>query len=461
MAGPGILRAVLVAVVALYLFSYEGFCAKAERKAPATGPSTLRVDLMRRDSPHNPFLEARNLSNAERLRRAIQRSHNKLRRFQNAGVPHSTTSYYSPVNYKNYEFFMQLGIGSPVPLNLHFILDTGSDLIWTQCKPCESKYACIPQEDPFYNPSHSSSFRNDSCSSSFCKAVEGQCDGLKNCNYFYLYGDFSSTSGNMAYETFSLRQVGSARWASLPNISFGCGRNQGGSFSNSSGIVGLGRGPLSLVSQLRSSTNNVFSYCLASIYNASAISPLFFGDLGLASFRHRTTPLIQNKYNPSFYYLGLRRISVDRENIHVPKATFQLAPNGDGGVVIDSGTTLTYFTDPAYKPFLHAVRASIRARAVNASSVGLDLCYRAKSVPRFPTIAFHFKGGARYVLPEKNSFISLKTSTGDDLVCLAFASAGPAGSPSIIGNVQQQNFHIAYDLGRNKLSFAHKNCASL
>ena len=248
-------------------------------------------------------------------------------------------TFYSPAKYENNEFLMQLGIGSPVPLNLHFILDTGSDLTWTQCQPC--KNSCIVQEDPLYNPFRSLSFRNDSCSSVFCKDVKGQCDTLRHCTYFYMYGDFSFTSGNMAYETFSLLNVASKRPVSIPGISFGCGRGQFGDFSNSTGIVGMGRGPLSLVSQLGSSINNIFSYCIGSIYNASEINPLFLGNTARTPHRHRFTPLIQNKANPSFYYLDLRGISVAGKVVPIPRGTFQIDPKGDGGFIVDSGTTLT------------------------------------------------------------------------------------------------------------------------
>jgi len=458
MAGPGISLVVLMAAVALLLITTE---AEIGKGAHATGPVSFRLDLMRRDSPANPYLNADNIAYAGRLRRAIQRSHNKLRSFyQDAGFRHSP-SYTSPVNYDNHEFFMQIGIGSPVPLNLHLILDTGSDLIWTQCIPCATTNSCIPQEDPFYSPSRSTSFMNESCSDSFCKSVQGQCDGLRHCKYFYMYGDYSLTSGNMGYETFSLTKVGFNGQAPLRHIAFGCGREQSGSFSNSSGIVGMGRGPLSLVSQIGSSIGNIFSYCLTSIYNVSQTSPLFLGDSGLTSLRHRSTPLIPNKAYPSFYFLDLRGISVNNKAIPLPKGTFKLSPKGEGGVIIDSGTTLTYLEDPAYLPFLQAVRASIRSRAVNSSAVGLDLCYKTKPVaPRLPQISFHFGGGSRYVLPDQNSFMSVESGR-DVLTCLAFASAGPAGSSSVFGNVQQQNFHIAYDLGQNQLHFAHTNCASL
>jgi hypothetical protein len=46
------------------------------------------------------------------------------------------------------EFLTQIALGTP---NQSFtaIVDTGSDLVWTQCLPCES---CFPQTGPEFNP---------------------------------------------------------------------------------------------------------------------------------------------------------------------------------------------------------------------------------------------------------------------------------------------------------------------
>jgi hypothetical protein len=291
----------------------------------------------------------------------------------------------------------------------------------------------------------------------------GACDIQENCNYDYLYGGGSSTSGVLAEETFSLATASSSTQTCFPHLTFGCGRVQAGTFLNSSGIIGLARGPLSLVSQIGSYIDNIFSYCLGSVYNASQISPLFLGRATTFGAAFSVTPLIQNDLQnglfQSFYYLGLDGISVAGEPVPIPKGTFQIRADGSGGLIIDSGTTVTLLEEPGYTPFLDAVRSSITAQPVNASATtGLDLCYNFTSDLLFPNITLHFAGGADYVLPPENSFILDQQDTGG-LVCLAFIS-----SPlpiSIFGNFQQQNFHIVYDVGYNKLSFAPANCASI
>ena len=441
----------IVTVVALL---FHGSCAtKAESKA------SFRVDLIRRDSLH------RKISNVERLRQASGRDYDKWSRFHHYDTQNAQC-YQSPVNSMTGEYSMQMGIGSPVPLNLHFMLDTGSDLIWTQCQPCTAN-SCLPQVDPLYDPSQSLSYNNVSCSSNFCSAfnVSGQygaaCDFQENCYYKYGYGGgSSSTSGVLGAETFSLGRT------CIGHLAFGCDRVQDGYFFNLSGVVGLGRGPLSLVSQIGSSIDHIFSYCLGSMFNTSQISPLFLGPSPTFAGAgvYSATPLIQNNLQnnlvQSLYYLGLDGISVAGKLVPIPEGTFEIRTNGTGGLIIDSGTTFTSLQEPGYTPFLDAVRSSIAAQPVlNASAtVGFDLCYVYTPALLFPNITFHFAGGADYVIPPQNSFISDQQFT-DGLACLTIQNS--SFPLSIFGNFQQQNFHIVYDLGGNELSFAPGNCAAI
>lgn len=97
---------------------------------------------------------------------------------------------------------MKLSVGTPAESFLA-IMDTGSDLIWTQCKPCKQ---CFDQETPIFDPAKSSSFSKLSCSDKLCEALSiSTCsDG---CEYLYSYGDYSSTQGVMGTETFTFGEV--------------------------------------------------------------------------------------------------------------------------------------------------------------------------------------------------------------------------------------------------------------
>ena len=93
-----------------------------------------------------------------------------------------------PVYAGDGEFFMNLLIRTPV-VPLVVIMDTGSDLIWTQCKPCTY---CFEQATPVFNLKLSSSFSDVTCSSKMCKALRNSSCGNGCCEYLNVYGDGST-----------------------------------------------------------------------------------------------------------------------------------------------------------------------------------------------------------------------------------------------------------------------------
>ena len=151
----------------------------------------------------------------------------------------------------------------------------------------------------------------------------------------------------------------------------------------------------------------------------------------------------------------LNGISFDGKLLKIPAGTFDLQSDGTGGVIIDSGTTVTYLEQAGYDLVKKAVISAINLPQVNGSNVtGLDLCYsKPSSTTKFPTLTFHFKG-ADYHLPKEN-YIYVDSS---GIICLAML---PYTGMSIFGNMQQQNYQILYDNEKNILSFAPTVCDSL
>ncbi|KAF3332556.1 aspartic proteinase nepenthesin-1-like isoform X1 [Carex littledalei] len=98
------------------------------------------------------------------------------------------------------EYYMDLAIGTP-PLQYSAIVDTGSDLIWTQCTPCRK---CVSQPTPIYNPSNSSTVSSIACNSTLYQylcSVEYP-PPFCLCSYNYTYGT-GWTSGTLKKETFT------------------------------------------------------------------------------------------------------------------------------------------------------------------------------------------------------------------------------------------------------------------
>ncbi|KAJ6428243.1 hypothetical protein OIU84_023625 [Salix udensis] len=155
------------------------------------------------------------------------------------------------------------------------IVDTGSDLSWVQCQPCKR---CYNQQDPVFNPSTSPSYQTVLCSSPACQSLEfatgnsGVCGSSPpTCNYVVNYGDGSYTGGELSMEHLNLGNS-----TTVNNFIFGCGRNNQGLFGGASGLVGLGRSSLSLISQTSAMFGGVFSYCLP-ITEAESSGSLIMG----------------------------------------------------------------------------------------------------------------------------------------------------------------------------------------
>ncbi|XP_043688155.1 aspartyl protease family protein 2-like [Telopea speciosissima] len=367
------------------------------------------------------------------------------------------------------EYFMDVFVGTP-PKHFSLILDTGSDLNWIQCLPCHD---CFEQNGPYYNPQESSSFHNISCHNPHCDLVSSPdpprpCKSEnQSCPYFYWYGDFSNTTGDFAVETFTINLTnpsGKSEFQKVENVMFGCGHWNRGLFHGAAGLLGLGRGPLSFSSQLRSLYGHTFSYCLVDRNSdLSVTSKLIFGeDKSLMSQPNLNfTSLVVGKENPvdTFYYVQIKSIVVGGEVLKIPAETWQLSSEGTGGTIIDSGTTLSYFADPAYQIIKEAFIKKVNGYSVVKDFPMLEPCYNVSGVEKLelPKFAILFEDGAVWNFPIENYFIRFDP---EEIVCLAILGT-PHSSLSILGNYQQQNFHILYDTKKSRLGFAPMKCSDL
>jgi Xylanase inhibitor N-terminal/Xylanase inhibitor C-terminal len=407
----------------------------------------LRIDVRHIDSKEN-------FSRSEFLQRMTRRSHqrmNHLARITNnlsRFVTKIASGAQTDVHLGQGQFVMDVAIGTP-SLSLPAIIDSGSDLIWTQCKPC--KY-CFKQPTAIFNPSTSSTYKLMPCTANLCKELPIRECGPKNmsCEYWYPYTDDSSTAGYLSSETFTL---GSHK---ANNVAFGCGIRNTGGFSKTSGLIGLGRGPLSLVSQLGYSK---FSHCFS--LNIQRQSPMFFGSLAslnasAATGSTQSTPLIRNRIVRSYYYLSLLGITVGGTKLDIPSSVFALKSDGTNGLFIDSGTTYTYLHTKGYNVVKNAFKSLMKFPVANSTNAELDLCFSVPSKASFdvPKLILHFDG-ADLDLPKKNYFIH---DIDNSLLCLTIMESPGL---SVLGSMQQQNLFVTYDLLNNKLSFTPTQCDKL
>ncbi|CAL5400873.1 unnamed protein product [Camellia sinensis] len=344
------------------------------------------------------------------------------------------------------EYFTRLGIGTP-PKYSYMVLDTGSDVIWIQCSPCRK---CYTQTDPVFDPTKSKSFLGVSCGSLLCRRLDSPgCNNRRMCLYQVSYGDGSFTFGDFSTETLTFRST------RVPNVALGCGHDNEGLFVGAAGLLGLGRGKLSFPTQTGRRFGGKFSYCLVDRSASSKPSSVVFGDSAVS----RTalfTPLLTNPKLDTFYYVGLTGISVGGVRVRgITPSLFKLDNTGNGGVIIDSGTSVTRLTRPAYIALRDAFRAGASGLKRGPEFSLFDTCFdlSGKTEVKVPTVVMHFVG-TDVSLPASNYLIPVDSSGS-----FCFAFAGTMNGLSIIGNIQQQGFRVVYDLAGSRIGFAPRGCA--
>ncbi|XP_026451213.1 aspartic proteinase CDR1-like [Papaver somniferum] len=374
--------------------------------------SGFSVNLIHRDSPQSPFYNPLDALR-ERMQKAVHRSINRANHLKklssltySANYADGTISTSSRVI--GLDYVMRISIGTP-PRNVFVIAETGSDLTWVQCQPCE---VCYTQISPVFNPKTSSTYKDVPCASGTCeRLVEERKDTCENnlCQYSASYVDGDNSTGNLAFETLT--------WSWC------------------------------LVSQLGSKIDSKFSYCLVPSYNVS--SKFNFGSNAEMTGKDvLKTPLISEPSRKTFYYLKLEGISVS-ENM-VPFRSSASSTTEDDYIIIDSGTTFTYLPQEMYSELESEVKKAINVEPIIGPK-GLNLCYPLDASMRFPDVTVHFTG-ADIELGRENCFVPV----GNNVVCLAFAPSDFGAY--IYGSLSQINFLIEYALEEKKVSFKPTDC---
>ncbi|CAN6289630.1 unnamed protein product [Urochloa humidicola] len=429
--------------------------------AAAASGGAIRTQLTSADA-------GRGLTRRQLLRRMARRSKARAARLlmlsasSSSSSPATATAVPGKGQATQTEYLISFGIGTP-PQPVQATLDTGSDLVWTQCQPCPSCYA---QSLPYYDPSLSATSANLPCGDPACRQLSlfscGARDwGNGTCVYTYNYGDRTFTNGRLVADTFAF-DGGDDTATAVPGLAFGCGLfDNNGPFSSNAtgtGVAGFGRGALSLPSQLR--VDN-FSYCFTNV-TGSAPSPVLlglpanlYGGDGAATVQ--TTPLIQSpRAVPSFYYLSLRSIKVGSTRLPAPESAFALKRNGSGGTIIDSGTSVTMLPPLVYGLLHDAFVAQVDLPVTNDEPLCFAVSGKKKNqTAAVPKLVLEFEG-ATLDLPRENYVFEMEDDGGQSNMCIAVGSSG--GGMTIIGNYQQQNLHVLYDLAGNKLSFVPAHC---
>ncbi|CAD6254456.1 unnamed protein product [Miscanthus lutarioriparius] len=327
-----------------------------------------------------------------------------------------------------------MNIGEPA--KPYFLdIDTGRNLTWLECHdnngPCNT---CNKVPHPLYRPTLKKlvpcadpvcdALHKDLGTTKDCRAAPRQCDYEK-----IHYLDGSSSLGVLVLDKFSL-PTGSA-----PNIAFGCGYDQ---MQNSKkapkrvpvdGILGLGRGSVDLVSQLKHSgavSKNVIGQCLSS----KGMEP--------------------NHYSP-----GQATLHLDRN----PIGTKPLK------AIFDSGSTYTLMPENLHAQLVSALKASLSKsslKQVSDTDTALPLCWKGpkpfKTVHDLPKefkslVTLKFDHGVTMTIPPENYLII----TGHGNACFGILEL-PGFDLFVIGGISMQEQLVIYDNEKGRLAWMPSPC---
>ncbi|KAH7523927.1 aspartyl protease family protein At5g10770 [Ziziphus jujuba] len=352
-----------------------------------------------------------------------------------------------PIGSGNY--IVTVGLGTP-KRDLSLAFDTGSDITWTQCLPCNAT-SCYPQKEPLFDPTKSTSYSNISCTASeqcsqLTSSTPTRCSSITStCIYGIQYGDKSFSIGYLSKERITLSPSDV-----FNDFLFGCGRNNQGLFRGIAGLLGLGRDKISLVEQTAQKYNRIFSYCLPP--TSSSTGYLTFGKEDKPASDIKYTPLTTLSQGDSFYGLQLQGISVGGSQVPIPASVFS------SGTVIDSGTVITRLPATAYSAFRSEFRQQMKDYKLITVTPNflLDTCYdfSGHAEVKIPKISFLFGGGTMVDLDVTGILVVLSKSQ----ICLAFAGNKDDSDIAIFGNVQQKRFEVVYDIVGVRIGFRSAAC---
>ncbi|KAE9621352.1 hypothetical protein Lal_00023594 [Lupinus albus] len=370
----------------------------------------------------------------------------KLMRKNSSNATHILDIVQSPIHSNRINYVIEMSFGTP-PTKYYGIIDTGSDLTWTQCVPCPY---CFPQQYPIFDPQNSSTYTSVYCQEDECNQLDEnykRCSGQNQCGYAYYYADNSITEGLLALDTITL-DSSTGGVIPLQYMIFGCGHHNEGSFYDKTmGIVGLGRGPLSLISQIGSSFGGrKFSHCLVPYYVDFLIpSIMSFGSGSeVVGDGVVSTPLIKKESQP-FYYVTLQGISVGDTYLSFDSSS-------KGNIIIDSGTTFTILPRKFHKQLVDEVKKQVPMEPImDDPQIGNRLCYRRQTNFEEPIITAHFEGADIHLTPIQ-TFYQAK----DGVFCLGFKST--VNDVGFYGNHAQSDYLIGFDLERDVVSFKAADC---
>ncbi|KAF8398245.1 hypothetical protein HHK36_017172 [Tetracentron sinense] len=429
---PSLLSYILLALMCLYPSQGSDHICES----PDHG-STLQV--MHVYSPCSPFRPAKSLSWEDMVLDIAAKDEARLLYLSGLVAAKSVVPIASGrQTIQSPTYIVRAKIGTPAR-TMFMAMDTSSDAAWIPCTGC---IGCPPS---LFASAKSTTYKSLGCQTAQCKQVPNpSCVGTA-CSFNLTYGS-SSIAAALSQDTITLATD------PIPNYSFGCIQKAVGSSVPPQGLLGLGRGPMSLLSQTQNLYKSTFSYCLPNFKSLNFSGSLRLGPVG-QPLRIKYTPLLKNPRRSSLYYVNMIGIRVGRKIVDIPPSALAFNPITGAGTIFDSGTVFARLVQPAYIAVRDEFRRRIKGATVSSLG-GFDTCY---SVPiAAPPITLLFTG-MNVTLPPDNILIH---SSAGSITCLAMAAAPDNVNSvlNVIANMQQQNHRVLFDVPNSRLGVARELC---
>ncbi|XWS29741.1 hypothetical protein CRYUN_Cryun24cG0056600 [Craigia yunnanensis] len=242
---------------------------------------------------------------------------------------------------------------------------------------------------------------------------------------------------------------------------FGCENEETGDLysQRADGIMGLGRGDLSVVDQLieKGVISDSFSLCYGGMDIGGGAMVL--GGISVPS------DMIFSYSDPvrsSYYNIGLKEIHVTGKQLPLNPSVF----DGKFGTVLDSGTTYVYLPEAAFTAFKDTIvkelnsLMQIRGPDPNYN----DLCFSAASSDVselskiFPTVEMVFGNQQKLLLSPENYLF--RHSKVHGAYCLEIFQ-NEKDPTTLLGGIIVRNTLVMYDREHSKIGFWKTNCSEL
>lgn len=343
----------------------------------------------------------------------------------------------------------RLWIGTP-PHEFALIVDTGSTVTYVPCSSCTH---CGAHQDPKFKPEGSSSYKPMPCGPR-CMS----CDTKKQqCKYERRYAEQSTSEGLLGVDLVSF---GNSSTLGPERLVFGCETAETGDIyeQRADGIMGLGRGSLSIIDQLVALNVMTASFSLCYGGMDEGGGAMIMGAVPSPSdmvFTH-------SDFKRSAYYnLGLQAVHVGGTPLPLDRGIF----DSSFGTVLDSGTTYAYFPEKAFKAFVVALKGLLKLQQITGPDPSFpDVCFEGAGSDvlqlsqHFPEVQLKFGDGQSVSLAPENYLFKHRKRKG--AYCLGIFSNGK-NSATLLGGIVVRNMLVTYDCVNQRIGFWRTNCSDL